>query len=403
MASNIFPHLYSFLVLTATLQVAQCAEFQVMVGASGLLQFDPPTVDASVGDVVTFIFQQGNHSVTQSTFQSPCEMSPDGFDTGFLPVTDSNAVPAAQYNVSSTDPVWVYCRQPGHCEQGMVFAINPGDQFAAFVSAATGGALSSSAPPAPPPSSTSAPPASSSPPSSSPEAASSSSAPASTSQSQGQQSTEPAAAPTTISAPSPPETISSASSSVALSSAVPSSTSSAASAASPSNYVVIVGGSSLAFTPANITVQVGDSVTFQFHQKNHTATQSTFAAPCVGLTDSSTSGQIGFDSGFMPVADNATLYPTFTITINDTSPIWAYCKTGDHCGLGMVFAINAPSSGSDTFAAFQARAKELNGTSPFNATTVSSASCPKSGSWSTRQYAGATAATVVTMIVGLTI
>jgi len=35
--------------------------------------------------------------------------------------------PRAQYTVKDTNPVWFYCQQTGHCQQGMVFAINPGE------------------------------------------------------------------------------------------------------------------------------------------------------------------------------------------------------------------------------------------------------------------------------------
>lgn len=63
------------------------------------------------------------------------------------------------------------------------------------------------------------------------------------------------------------------------------------------DHKVVVGGSTLTYTPSNITAQIGDTVTFQFMQKNHTATQSTFADPCRSLTLTSTSGQVGFDSG----------------------------------------------------------------------------------------------------------
>lgn len=41
--------------------------------------------------------------------------------------------------VISKDPKWFYCGQPGHCQQGMVFAINPpatGNTFVAFQAAA---------------------------------------------------------------------------------------------------------------------------------------------------------------------------------------------------------------------------------------------------------------------------
>ena len=77
-----------------------------------------------------------------------------------------------------------------------------------------------------------------------------------------------------------------------------------------SDHRIIVGGAgALTFDPANITAQVGDTITFEFRAKNHTVTQSTFAAPCVDLTETSTSGQVGFDSG---------LYVALTIFPSDT-------------------------------------------------------------------------------------
>lgn len=69
------------------------------------------------------------------------------------------------------------------------------------------------------------------------------------------------------------------------------------SSAVSSDHKVVVGGSSLVFQPANITAQVGDTITFQFMAKNHTATQSTFAGPCKPLAQNSSTGMVGFDSG----------------------------------------------------------------------------------------------------------
>jgi hypothetical protein len=41
-----------------------------------------------------------------------------------------------QYNVTSNDSQWFFCAQTGHCQAGMVFAINPGkiagETFKAF-------------------------------------------------------------------------------------------------------------------------------------------------------------------------------------------------------------------------------------------------------------------------------
>lgn len=169
-----------------------------------------------------------------------------------IPVPDDNTsgpFPAAQFSVEDENPVWVYCRQANHCQQGMVFAINPGDQFPAFQAKAMGLV---SVPPGSAPTSSSS---------------SSSSAPATsiTSQSSTAVSATVSAAPTSV--------------------------------ASTDHKILVGGPNKLFFDPANITAQAGDTITFQFMQKNHTATQSTFQEPCIDLTQTSTSGQVGFDSG----------------------------------------------------------------------------------------------------------
>jgi plastocyanin len=202
--------------------------------------------NANPGDTVTFVFQQKNHTATQSTFANPCSPAPGGFDSGLyvsfpffsssslipffsIPVSDNNTngpFQQAQFQVTDTNPVWVYCRQTGHCQKGMVFAINPGNKFAAFQAAAMGNTTTTNS----------------------------------------------------------------------SSSATPTSTASSTSSTSQ-DHKVIVGGTTLTFEPANITAQPGDTITFEFHQKNHTITQSSFANPCQMLSSNSTSGQVGFDSG----------------------------------------------------------------------------------------------------------
>lgn len=139
---------------------------------------------------------------------------------------------------------------------------------------------------------------------------------------------------------------------------------------SSTNHQVTVGsGSSLVYNPSNITAQPGDTITFQFMAKNHTVTQSSFNAPCLKLALSSGGSKTGFDSGFMPVSANATTFPEFTITVNDTAPIWVYCRQTGHCGQGMVFSVNAVEP--NDFVAFQARAIAINGTN--STSTASSA------------------------------
>lgn len=300
-----------FLVL-GVVSLAQAAQFNVTVGG-GPLRYDPQFVNANPGDTIIFTFKQSNHTATQSTLAQPCVKASSGFDSGYMAVPASNTngpFPAAQLTVQDTNPVWVYCKQGNHCQQGMVFAVNPGTQFAAFQAAAMGNTTASSSSPV--------------------------------------TATTPTAVATATATSTP-------------------------TSGTSTDHKVVVGGSTLTYTPSNITAQVGDTVTFQFMQKNHTATQSTFANPCRALTLTSTSGQVGFDSGFMAVASNATTFPTYTVKINDTAPIWVYCKQTGHCGQGMVFAVNAVESGANSYAAFKAQAIQLNGTSSASSTTSTGA------------------------------
>jgi hypothetical protein len=118
----------------------------------------------------------------------------------------------------------------------------------------------------------------------------------------------------------------------------------------------------LVFDPPHIAALPRDTVVFEFRQKNHTVTQSSFADPCRKL---STNGVVGFDSDFIPVAADATEFPTWSMVVNDTAPIWAYCRQPNpqsHCGSGMVFAINSDEQGERNYAAFQGVAQAINGT-----------------------------------------
>ncbi|KAI0082884.1 hypothetical protein K474DRAFT_1681264 [Panus rudis PR-1116 ss-1] len=340
-----FKHTISALLLAAA-SLTFGAEHQVMVGGpGGLVKYDPPFIQATVGDVVTFVFKQKNHTVTRSTFENPCQamQGPDGFDSGFVPVSENNTdgpFTVAQVTVEDTNPIWIYCRQANHCQQGMVFAINPGDKFAAFQAAAMGTGNASASP--------------------------SSSAAASSATAPGTNASAPPASATGV-ATVTATVIASGTQQVTTYGSYPGSA--APTAVSSSDHKVIVGGpNKLVFDPPNITAQVGDTITFEFHQKNHTATQSTFANPCKSLTETSTSGQVGFDSGFMPVADGATNFPTYTIQVNDTTPIWAFCAQANHCAQGMVFAANAVESGPNNFAAFQEKAKQ-SGSNPSASST----------------------------------
>ncbi|GBE78296.1 hypothetical protein BKA93DRAFT_818642 [Sparassis latifolia] len=350
--------------------------FDVTVGSSnGSLIYTPSSLSAAAGDQVVFHFEQKNHTASQSTFEDPCHLVDGGFDSGFMPVpsNQTNDFPTFTVTVNDTNPVWVYCRQAAntpqsHCGNGMVFAVNPGpdgssNSFANYLQNALnqGAALKSSV---------------------SSSAASTVSAAWTTAAYGGvtipaqptpivvtetitvQGSSWVSVYPSYIGSPEPTP--------VSLQGAV---------------HTVVVGGANgeLTYTPSNITAQPRDTVVFEFHQKNHTATQSSFPDPCRILTNATTDQVIGLDSGFRPVAANATEFPTWNFTVNDTAPTWFYCKqhtpTGaSHCGSGMVFAVNAVADSPRNFSAFQELAMELNGTNANSSSGSGSGSGSASGS-----------------------
>ncbi|KAE9367354.1 Cupredoxin [Stipitochalara longipes BDJ] len=123
--------------------------------------------------------------------------------------------------------------------------------------------------------------------------------------------------------------------------------------------VTVGDGGLLKFVPNDIQANVGDQIEFSFFAKNHSVTQSSFADPCHPLAN-------GFFSTFIPT--NGTSDEVFTITVNDTKPIWIYCAqtAKAHCQAGMVASINAPATGN-TLAAFTLKAANATtSTSPPN-------------------------------------
>jgi hypothetical protein len=136
----------------------------------------------------------------------------------------------------------------------------------------------------------------------------------------------------------------------------------AASLASAEQFRVVVGraengSAALVFTPEQVKAKVGDQIHFEFHPKNHTVTQSSFAEPCTRQRNTATN-DLGVDSGFLAVAAEAKEIPVWMIEIKqDTAPIWMFCNQGNHCNSGMVFAINAPDEGEKTYQTFKEKAK----------------------------------------------
>ncbi|RPB03998.1 PEBP-like protein [Choiromyces venosus 120613-1] len=129
--------------------------------------------------------------------------------------------------------------------------------------------------------------------------------------------------------------------------------------AAPKIHTVIVGGPNLLkYTPESVVANVGDVVFFDFLEKNHTVTQSTFDNPCVFNPS-------GVKSGFRPNPQNIAGKETFNVTVSDEKPKWFYCAQAKHCQAGMVFAINPGAK----FAEFVNKAK-----AGANATTTAAGS-----------------------------
>jgi len=346
------------LVLASTVS-AKVIDIQVG-GAGGALTFTPEAIAADPGDQVVYHFNPKNHTVTQSSFAGPCTHKDGGFDSGFRPVGADVAVadrPTYTVTVNDTQPIWVFCNQArdtpnSHCGAGMVHAINCGadgapNSFTNFKKAALDIGAKLKADGQNPPTST--------------------------------WTADYGGA--TIPPPPVPSLVTNT---VTLGSDVwtttyssyPNSPAPTPVSASGNTIEVIVGGpnGNLTFTPSRVSAAPRDTIKFIFHVKNHTVTQSSFGAPCMPLTDKTTGTKIGFDSGFFPVAADATTFPTWSLTINDTAPIWAYCRQGNHCGAGMVFVVNSDETSQRNFTSFQNLAKTLNGT------TTNTPSTPNNGS-----------------------
>ncbi|KAF9695386.1 hypothetical protein EKO04_006540 [Ascochyta lentis] len=104
-------------------------------GPNGSLAFYPNNVKANAGDMIQFQFHPNNHSVVQSTFDNPCvpiqnvmSNKTDAFYSGFMPNNTplNSTAQLLTYTIRVPDdkPIWFYCSQGKHCQEGMVGAIN---------------------------------------------------------------------------------------------------------------------------------------------------------------------------------------------------------------------------------------------------------------------------------------
>lgn len=113
---------------TVSVQVVQVSD------NNGSLAYSPDQITAAPGSMVQFQFHIKNHTVTQSTFNQPCEpiskVMPNvtGIKSGFMPVAvGATQLPVFTIVINDTKPIWIYCGQTNpvsHCQKGMVMAIN---------------------------------------------------------------------------------------------------------------------------------------------------------------------------------------------------------------------------------------------------------------------------------------
>ncbi|KAH8786506.1 Cupredoxin [Hyaloscypha finlandica] len=163
--------------------------------------------------------------------------------------------------------------------------------------------------------------------------------------------------------------------------------------------VVTVGQNGLlAYSPDTITAAVGSNVEFQFYGPVHSVVQASFDQPCSAYNNGT-----GFFGGLVTTG-TAPNPKTFTLAINDTTPIWFYCAYPGHCQAGMVGVINPSSNTSESLAIFKTNAANtLNTTTPaqqqggvfgpFIAATNSSLATPSTSSASSTIATSSTSST----------
>lgn len=100
---------------------------------------------------------------------------------------------------------------------------------------------------------------------------------------------------------------------------------------------VDVGEGGLVYKPSTVTAAPGSAVNFHFYPGDHSVAQSNYDSPCMP------SGPGAIWSGFInPSSGSGEANMMFTITINNTDPIWIYCAQDQHCESGMAMVINPP-------------------------------------------------------------
>ena len=121
-------HSSTFFAVSALAATAFAADHSVRVGGQTPteLTFTPNVINASLGDTVTFKFWPKNHSVAQAAFNAPCQPANNSFWSGFHATQQGAANETFSIEIKNeSQPIWFYCTQGQHCQNGMVGVINP--------------------------------------------------------------------------------------------------------------------------------------------------------------------------------------------------------------------------------------------------------------------------------------
>ncbi|EFQ97675.1 hypothetical protein MGYG_00715 [Nannizzia gypsea CBS 118893] len=126
----------NILATVAFAGLATAKTVEVVVAENGGLTFTPNKITAAVNDIVHFKLAKSGHDISSGPFDKPCKPGDNSLYSGKLNEGDEFSV-----NITSTDPIWLYCSVSKHCAKGMVAVINApssGNTIEAYKEAAAG-------------------------------------------------------------------------------------------------------------------------------------------------------------------------------------------------------------------------------------------------------------------------
>jgi len=99
----------------------------IVAPTKGVLRYVPFALNASVGDTVQFMWGADNHTVTKSSQLSLCNK------TGEQPFTSGEQNKSFVFSqvINDTNPLFVYCGTPTHCQKGLFGIVNPPSAYMA--------------------------------------------------------------------------------------------------------------------------------------------------------------------------------------------------------------------------------------------------------------------------------